>query len=121
MKLRILDNTLRLRLRKSEVVLFGEQGFLEATMQVTASEVFRYRLESSETCEAPMAFMSSHGITVAVPTGVARAWVESDDVAISGSFGSLEILIEKDFQRTSVKSLVDFDLYPNPRRTANPG
>jgi hypothetical protein len=116
MKLRILDNTLRLRLRKSEVIQFGRQGFLDVATQVTAQDVFRYRLEASPDCAALSARMSGGAITVTVPLAVAEAWVDGDDVAISGTAGPLEILIEKDFQRTSVKSLVDFDLYPNPRR-----
>lgn len=119
MKLRILDNTLRLRLRKSEVVQFGQQGVLEAAMQVTAEDVFRYRLEASAECEALGARISGYGIVVSVPLELAQAWVRNDDVAISGQAGLLAILIEKDFQRTSVKSLIDFDLFPNPRRKQN--
>ena len=118
MKLRLLDNTLRLRLRKSEVDLFGQQGFLDAATAVADSDSFRYCLEFSADCEALTVSLSQNSIGVLVPQAEAQTWVHGDDVAISGQSGPLSILIEKDFQRTSVKSLLDFDLYLNPRRTA---
>lgn len=118
MKLRIQDNTIRLRLRKSEVVQFGKQGFLEAHTHLTPDCTFVYRLEMSDAKEMRVRPLSC-GLAVEAPRELAQAWVASPEIGMSGG-SDPEILIEKDFQRTSVRSLVDFDLYPNPRASAGP-
>lgn len=114
MKLRILDNSLRLRLRKSEVAQFGANGFLESRAEFQNGGNFVYRLEASG-CPEIMATLRPDGITVQIPKLTAKSWVESGDVSLQAVSGSLAVLIEKDFQRTSVRSPIDFDLYPNPR------
>ncbi len=122
MKLRILDNTIRLRLRKSEVVQFGKEGFLEGHTELAQGCTFVYRLEMSDAVSSITARPLSCGIAVEAPRDLAQAWVGSSEIALSteGPEGGPDILIEKDFQRTSVRSLLDFDLYPNPRSSGAP-
>ena len=115
MKIRILDNSLRLRLRRSEVQRFAAEGRVAAQSEFAGGAVLEYRLEAGDT-DRLEARLEPGRITVTVPREQAEHWTGSEQVGIEGVCGPLAVLIEKDFQRTHVKGLYDFDLYPNPRR-----
>jgi hypothetical protein len=114
MKLRILDNSVRLRLRHSEVESFAKEGKVESQAIFSPVSVLRYSLETGKTLQ--VSFENSR-IRVVVPKQSADAWTSGNEIAISGQFGEISILVEKDFQRTHVKTKIDHDLYPNPRKT----
>jgi hypothetical protein len=116
MKLRILDNSVRLRLRHSEVESFAKEGKVEAQTAFPTS-VLSYSLEVGEVPEPQVSFENSR-VRILVPRPTADAWTSGTEVAISGQCGEVTILIEKDFQRTHVKTKIDYDLYPNPRKPA---
>ncbi|TGE21346.1 hypothetical protein E5K00_13735 [Hymenobacter aquaticus] len=102
MKLRIEDNSLRLRLSEAEVRQFAETGRVAATVALgpTAADRLTYALERAESAE----FRISHGagaITVKVPAALARHWTSSDQNGLSATLlvapdQPLKILVEKD-------------------------
>jgi hypothetical protein len=51
-----------------------------------------------------------------VPKAAAQKWTSGGDVAITGQCGQIEVLVEKDYQRTHVKTPLDHDLHANPRK-----
>lgn len=110
MKLRIEDDTLRLRLSAGEVREFAEQGRVEAAVHFGAGpgQQLTYALErGSEPAESmagaePVQVHYEPGaLTVHVPLALARSWVETDQVGFSHDVPlpdnqRLRILVEKD-------------------------
>jgi hypothetical protein len=113
-KLRIQDNSVRLRLRRSEVEDFARNGKVEAQTVFSPASILRYSLEAADVA-APQVTFENSSVRVLVPGKLAAAWTSGEDVGITGEFAGISILVERDFQRTFVKSKIDNDLYPNPR------
>ena len=80
MKIRIKDNSIRLRLTQKEVARFGETGLALATTQFTAGNSFTYALQSSTTTEAIDATFERNRITIHVPKTIAKQWTSTDEV-----------------------------------------
>ncbi len=102
MKIRINDNSIRLRLDRREVEEIGEQRAIECCTKFTGGNDFRYRLKVSDT-KTVKAFFSEGCIEVALPRPIAEHWVRDEaEVSIQGENdidgGSLKLLIEKDFE-----------------------
>ncbi len=102
MKLRIRDNSIRLRLTRGEVDALGKDGPVAARTAFPGGRSFEYRVESSPASVRPEAFLSDSGITVRVPQKSARAWATGDEISLAGDVPldggeCLRILVEKDF------------------------
>ena len=99
MKLRLHNNSVRLRLNQNETAVLGAGKSVEAET-VLGGGALRYsivpREGSMEACS------TSSGITVFVPAARLAAWSSSDEVGIYATQNvggaELQILIEKDFQ-----------------------
>ena len=115
MKLRILDNSVRLRLLRSEVEEFARDGKVRAKTHFAPASILEYSLETGDVAEPHVSFENSW-VRVVVPDAAGKAWASGGDVAIKGQCGPIEILVEKDYQRTHVKTPLDHDLHPNPRK-----
>jgi hypothetical protein len=118
MKLRISRNALRLRLNQAEVGQFSKTGWLEEATEFAQGAILTYTLESLSSASAPRAVYHQGALKIQVPTGIANAWVTSDQVGIEaeqpiGNGKQLSILIEKDFQCVHSPA-PDPDGYPNP-------
>lgn len=101
MKLRLRENSIRLRLLRDEVATLGATGRVSETIRFGASELIYTLQTASETTEISTNFID-HEITVTLPAATAQNWVESNEVGIEAeqivsSDETLKILIEKDF------------------------
>lgn len=122
MKLRIKGNSLRFRLSKSEVEVFGRTGKIEEKVKFgpLPQDEFCYRIEKTSGHDISGSFIDGR-ITVYVPEGLANQWVESEQVGVEGRQGlddqtELYILIEKDFVcRTAPEHEDQSDNYPHPK------
>lgn len=122
MKLRILGNSLRFRLGRSEVEAFGRTGSISERVRFGSSieNDLRYELKIVEGSEFVGNFENG-AITVGVPRSAVDEWVGSEEVSISGKQGldqetSLKFLIEKDFVCLSAHNDEDqSDRYPHPK------
>lgn len=126
MKLRIRDNSIRLRLTQTEVDRLKREGLVSAQTGFADGSVFGYSLESSPASVKPEASFSRSGIAVRVPESEVLAWSSSSQVSMSGSQQldggeTLEILVEKDFACLAPRAGEDeSDMFPNPSaETAN--
>jgi len=124
MKLRIHDNSIRLRLTRSEVGRFASDGAIESVFEFGpgSGQRLRYALEAAST-ETMVVCVSQGKITIEVPRVIAREWCEGDRVGISarqdlGGEKQLDILVEKEFRRLHGAKF-DPDLYPNPLEPKN--
>jgi len=105
MKLRIEDNSLRLRLSEEEVQQFGEQGRVSVTVKLgpKPSDQLVYTLERSPNPEATAlkVIYTVGALDVQVPRQLAAEWVTTDRLGFSDSIPvaadqQLRVLVEKD-------------------------
>lgn len=119
MKLRIHENSIRLRLTQTEMAHFQRSGRVDATIGFAADRTLSYSIERHQNTPVVSATFEGNAIRVVIPAEVATHWTESDDVGIqaSQSIGEnlhLELLIEKDFQCLHRTEEQEPDAYPNP-------
>jgi hypothetical protein len=114
MKLRMNEGSLRLRLRRSEVEAFGASGVVSSAVRFPDGRTLAWRLIAAPAAEIAVAY-AEDCIEVKVPAALAKAWAEGNEVGLHGRCDGVEVLIEKDFRRTSTPSPDDHDRYPNPR------
>ena len=98
MKLRILGDSLRLRLSKGDVKTFAETGRVEDVTHFGPQAQMTYALVHSDDVRALEADFDGSEITVRMPTSMARAWADTDEITLEGSHAALSLLIEKDFK-----------------------
>lgn len=113
MKLRIHGNSVRLRLRKSEIARFAAEGRLTESLAIGGGEL-RYELLAADVPETTADF-SGGALVIRVPVDQARAWCETSEVGIYAKTPTVEVVLEKEYRRTSARTPYDEDLYPNPR------
>ena len=120
MKLRVLDNSIRLRLTRSEVDAVADDGLVKGRVRFAGSNTFDYVLESSPATVKPEAHLSNNVLTIRVPQTDVRRWAESDEVSIQSDQvlddgDHLKILVEKDFHCLSPREGEDErDMFPHP-------
>lgn len=124
MKLRIADNSVRLRLGQSEVAQLASRGSVEAVLRFGNQLALTYRLTSDAQIATPAAIFNNGVLEVLIPTEAARQWSANNEVAISGiqetgAAEPLAILIEKDFQCLHKEDGAQEDNYPNPALQVN--
>lgn len=105
MKLRILDDSLRLRLPHSDIARLRAHGRVEAAIHFGPGPRQRlvYALVVSPTAQRMSAVITEGEIAVHLPAQLAHEWIETDEVGLRGeqSVGegrTLSLLIEKDFK-----------------------
>ncbi|HEY1923165.1 MAG TPA: hypothetical protein VGG44_10485 [Tepidisphaeraceae bacterium] len=129
MKLRLFDNSLRLRLTPAEVAQLADRGLVTGETSFSATSSLSYRLRTSSTATSILASFDSSTVTVDIPAALAGQWTRTAEVGISatqetgqetgretGQAARLKILIEKDFDCIdSSKNEPGVNFYPNPR------
>mgnify|MGYP000856860489 CR=1 FL=1 len=118
MKIRIKGNSIRLRLTKTEIANFGEQGIIEEETQFPGGSRLCYALISKEGIENTSASFHDNRITVWVPEKIKQTWTSTDLVGFDEKIllenGQLLLLIEKDFVCLDNTLEDQSDNYPNP-------
>jgi hypothetical protein len=119
MKLRIRGNSIRLRLRPSEVKQLLETRSVREKTQFAGGRLI-YQLVTDKHAASPTAQFTDRTISVVLPHPVIEKWAHSSDVSVDAteqleSGQLLRILIEKDFQCLNPRDEEDSDAYPNPK------
>jgi len=119
-KLRIRDNSIRLRLARGEVDALRDAGLVSARTGFPGGREFQYVVESSPASVNPGAFFSDSIVTVRLPETAVLAWANAEQVSIVGEQRlddgePLTILVEKDFACLAPREGEDdSDMYPHP-------
>jgi hypothetical protein len=122
MKLRLRDDSVRLRLSRSEVAALVERGRVETTTRFGPEAALTYRVIVEG--ERVAASVDPQGVTVTVPRSAVEAWAGSDELAVVGDHswvgGSVRILVEKDLACTKERPGEDeSDTFPSTVGTAH--
>ena len=121
MKLRIRDNSIRLRLSQTEVGTMRTDGIVGGKLSFPGGASLSYCLEGTPACVDPAAQFVDGELLVRLPETVVVQWVDSNEVSIEAMQSlddgdSLKILIEKDFACLAPREGEDeSDMYPHPQ------
>ena len=124
MKLRILGNTIRFRLSRSEMEQLENIGVVENTTDFGLGAQLLYKLEIG-LHDCLEAIYSDDCIRVFVPKVMAQRWMQTDEITLQGeksldSGAQLKILLEKDFACLNPRQGDEnMDTFPNPAATDN--
>ncbi|MCP4302051.1 MAG: hypothetical protein GY783_15820 [Gammaproteobacteria bacterium] len=128
MKLRIRQNSIRLRLKRGEVdQIASGKSIIEETH--FPDSVLTYRLDVSDDGKFSMRFNEGN-LVIRVPVSELTQWAETDQVSIVaeqalGDSGTLSLLIEKDFSCLAPghhrPDEDDADTYPHPEASSGGG
>ncbi|NQV85949.1 MAG: hypothetical protein HQ492_02615 [Woeseiaceae bacterium] len=119
-KIRVQDNSIRLRLTRSEVDAMRETGAVKSHTGFPGGRRLSYALESSPASVKSAAYYSDNEIRVSLPETAVLAWATTDQVSIGGeqildSGETLTILVEKDFACLAPRPGEDeADMFPHP-------
>lgn len=121
MKLRIQDNSIRLRLTRGEVERVQREGQVSAATAFPGGARLEYVLEASKAAAGHAEARFAAGrLVVSVPEAAVQAWAGSEQVALEGaepldSGAVLKVLVEKDFQCLTPRAGEDeSDMFPHP-------
>ena len=123
MKLRLRENSIRLRLLQTEVRQLRETGSVSETIVfgTNRAENLTYSLRVSEDAVEISAQVAGNQIEILLPLDSAKNWVDSNEVGLYaerkiGERATLKIVIEKDF--VCVERPLDADnkdAFPHPK------
>lgn len=120
MKLRIQDNSVRLRLSRTEVDRLDARGEVAAVAAFPGEQSLSYAVKSGRSGSVGARF-DAQALVVTIPAAEVHDWATSDRVSIHGSEplpggDSLTILVEKDFACLAPREGEDeSDMFPHPR------
>jgi hypothetical protein len=98
MKIRILNDAVRLRLERDEVDAIGSGNSVEASTHFMGGQVFRYCLRVGDVASVESSFRDDR-LTVVLPAQLATQWASDETaVSIAGEHGPTSVLVEKDFE-----------------------
>ena len=100
MKLRFEKNSVRYRIRKTELAQLKQDGFVQETVAFENAE-FTYALRI-ETVDELYAEFLNNTVTIHIPYDIAKTFINTDEVGIYKSVHlsesqTLDIIVEKDF------------------------
>ncbi len=121
MKLRIRDNSIRLRATRAKVDAVSSAGVVKARVSLPGGSGLDYILESSPVTERPTARFTDDALTVMLPEAAVNQWASTEQVSIAADEALddgdvLKILVEKDFACLAPREGEDeTDMYPHPQ------
>ena len=121
MKLRVLRDSIRLRLTQGEVARLGAGESIVETTPLSDGAGFEYALTPADT-DTMMATLVDRRLTVTVPGDALAKWAAGDAVGVDCSVDASgpSIRVEKDFACLSPRDGEDdVDTYPHPESGAS--
>jgi hypothetical protein len=125
MKLRIKENTMRVRVSRSEVARLLTGDCLEETIHFTPEPVAKlsYALQQDQSLSRPTVQYTENRVAILIPADQVNTWGTTDQVGIAedislGNLWSLGLLIEKDFACLDRSDEDNQDTFANPNAGA---
>ncbi|MGX1641231.1 MULTISPECIES: hypothetical protein [unclassified Sphingobacterium] len=112
MKIRIKDNSVRIRLTQSEVNALYQDGNISSRTEFL-EQAFVYAVERADVPELSVEFVENK-ITLKIPANLLEQMYSTDVVGFEGLTGKVKLLLEKDFVCLDNTLEDQSDNYPNP-------
>ena len=102
MKLRTTHNSIRIRIRKSELAALGKEHYIEESISFPNGISFKFALPINENASQVSASLENNQLVLAIPLVIAQEWINTNQVSIETytdlqNDEQLHLLIEKDF------------------------
>ncbi len=102
MKLRTTDNSIRIRIRKSELANLSTNRAIESRVHFGGGIVFTFALVIADDFDDLHATFEAQYLKLSIPSQMAAAWIKSDQVGLEHTYmveenTYLHLLVEKDF------------------------
>lgn len=119
MKIRILGNSVRFRLTRTEVNTLCTKGYIENKTKFN-TDVFTYAIRLVADSKKLDAQFRDNTITLNLPQSLGSNWHLTERVGFSETIdiednGGLSLLLEKDFTCLDERQEDQSDNYPNPK------
>ena len=100
MKLRILGNSLRLRVGQSELKRLVDGQTVQDLTEFSPQNRLVYAIHPTDAADMECTFLDGR-ITISIPRNQLQRWASGDDIGIEHTQGNLRLLIEKDLRCSS--------------------
>lgn len=102
MKLRTTHNSIRIRIRKSEIAALQQNGVVEESIQFPTQVVFKFALKISADADQLNATLQNNYLVLTLPKNQANQWFNTNQVEMETNISlnngaQLHMLVEKDF------------------------
>lgn len=103
MKLRCVTNSIRIRVKKSDLATLTHKGLVRDYVKFGPQTALTFGLMMDSTADRIEAIFMDGNLTIVLPQAEAKGWIETEQVGIEAYLpiyqedGHLHILIEKDF------------------------
>ena len=102
MKLRTTFNSIRIRVRKSEIVELQQKRIVAESVRFPMGVIFKFALNIDKNVDEVNATLEGNYLVVSIPEASAAEWMNSNKVGIETHLDlpnqeQLHLLIEKDF------------------------
>ena len=102
MKLRTTFNSIRIRIRKSELETLQKTNLVEESIKFPTNTLFKFALAVDEKATAVNATLEDNYLKLSIPKQEANEWISTNQVGIETHIDlsgneQLHLLIEKDF------------------------
>ena len=120
MKIRIQGNSIRFRLKQTEVKNFREEGEIKEEMSfgILPADKLSFVLKARNSGSFKIT-LESNVIMLQVPSVMCAKWTNTDLVGFeeevtTGKGDTIRVLVEKDFKCLDGSDVENEDAYPNP-------
>ncbi len=119
MKIRMLGNSIRLRLSQSDLDVLSKHGKVTESVNFPNGQTLTYALSKQEVTNITVEFRGAE-IETFIPIDYMETWLNTNRVGFDQSLelpnGSIfKILIEKDFKCLTDREEDESDLFPHPQ------
>ncbi len=102
MKIRMTTDSIRIRIRKSELDQLMSHSYIEDSITFGADDIFRYGLVISDEATTLLGEYKDSSIQIFIPKAIAMNWARTDLVSLEENIAvdegqQLHLLVEKDF------------------------
>lgn len=124
MKIRIKNNSVRLRLSKPDLDQFGKEGYIEEKTEFPGS-TFTYAIQKLFDGKTLDASFIDQKLTIFVPKHIVQEWTDTDVIGYNHTLSAADnqtlfLLIEKDFKCTDGDTVDDqSEYFDNPVKTCS--
>ncbi len=102
MKLRTTHNSIRIRVRKSELDILKEKQIIQESIQFPSGTLFKFALKIADNDQLVNAILEENYLLLSISKTAASQWINTNEVSIESKVNlpkdeQLHLLIEKDF------------------------